>query len=128
MRSIVAQVRQDIQTAKKIWLPWRVLLPFAALCILVFVIFDHYGRLNLALPALMSVTVLVLLIHLKWSLRRQPFFWAVIAVLTAIHIAVILSVPLTSRWVPALITAAICVVDLCVMLWTLAVVEAWLED
>jgi hypothetical protein len=126
MRSINAQVGKDIKAAKKIWLPWRLLLPLIALCIPAYALFDYYGKENLAVPVLMCAALFGFLIYLKWSLRRQPLFWAIILLLAAVHAALVWYIPWTTKWVPAAAIGGIGSVDLCVMLWTLAAVEAWL--
>ena len=127
-RSVSRQVRTDIKAAKKIWLPWRVLLPSIVGCILVFMLFDHYGKLNMALPVLNCAAVFGLLIYLKWTLRRQPLFWATVAMLLAVHILLIWYIPWTLKWVPAVAIAGISSVDFCLMLWALAAVETLLAS
>ena len=126
--SIRAQVRDDIKAARKIWLPWRVLLPFGIFSLVVIVICDHFGRLNMSLPLLNCVAVFGLLIYLKWSLRRQLVFWSTIAVLAALHAVLLWSIPWTSKWVPSVAIAGISSVDFCLMLWVLAAVEAVTES
>jgi hypothetical protein len=127
-RTISSQVRADIKAAKKIWLPWRVLLPLMVACIPVFMLFDHYGKLNMALPVLNCAGVFGLLIYLKWALRRQPLFWATVAVLVAVHILLIWYIPWTSKWVPAVAIAGISSIDFCLMLLALAAVETLLAS
>jgi hypothetical protein len=127
-RSVRNQFKADLKVAKNISLPWRILLLLAVVCIPVFVEFDHYGKLNMAVPALNCALVFGFLIYVKWTLRRQPLFWATMTLLAAMHILLAWYVPWTSGWVPAVAIAGISSVDFCVMLWILAAVEVLLVN
>ncbi len=122
-RSISSQVKSDIKAAKKLWLPWWLILPLIAVSFGACVLFDRYGRLNMVLPVLNWAFVFGLLIYLKRGLRRQPVFWATVAALAAIHALLIWYIPWTSDWVPAAAIAGISTVDFCLMLWILAAIE-----
>jgi hypothetical protein len=126
--SISSQVSNDIKAARKIWLPWRVLLPLGVLVLGVIVVCDHFGRLNMALPIINCIGVFGLFIYLKWGLRRQPLFWSVIAMLAALHALLIWYLPWTSKWVPAATIAGISSIDFCLILWILAAVETLVRD
>ena len=54
-------------------------------------------------------------------------FWGTVTMLAALHIPLVLLVPWTTKWVPALAIAAIVSGDLIVMLAILAVVERFME-
>ena len=123
MRSVSTQVRSDLKAARKLWLPWQLLLPLMALSFGACVVLDHYGMLNMTLPVLNCGFFFGLLIYLKWGLRGQPLFWATIAALAAIHAMLIWCIPWTSDWVPAAAIAVISSIDFAAMLWTLAAVE-----
>lgn len=115
-------IRHDIKAARKIWLPW-----WAVLCIIIgalpiYWLFDHFGRFDIALPTLNSIAVLGFTIAVKWKLRFRGWFWATIAVLAGIHVPLVLFVPWTTKWVPAIAIAAIDSADLVVMLAILAIV------
>jgi hypothetical protein len=122
--SIGNQFRNDVKAARKIWLPWRVLLPYAVLCLAVIIVCDRFGRLSMALPLLNCIAVFGLLIYLKWPLRRQPLFWTIVGVFAALHALLLWYLPWTSNWVPAAAIAGISSVDFCLMLWILIGVEA----
>jgi len=126
-KSLRIQVSNDIKAAKKLWLPWWAVLAIMVIIVPIFPLFDHFGKLNMALPLFNCVSVFCLLIYLKWDLRRQPLFWAVIVLLVALHAALIWYIPWTSRWTPAVAIAVISSIDFCFMLWVLAVVELLLH-
>jgi len=50
------------------------------------------------------------------------------AVIAALHVPLILFVPWTTRWVPALAIAVIDSVDFCLILWILAVIEKVMRE
>jgi hypothetical protein len=120
---IITQATNDIKAARKIWLPWRLLLPWMVFSLVVIVVCDHFGRMNMSMPLLMSIGLFAFFIYLKWGLRRQPLFWGTIALLAAVHAWLIWHLPWTSDWVPAVATAVVASIDLCLMLWILAAVE-----
>jgi hypothetical protein len=82
----------------------------------------------MALPLISCVTVLALLIYIKWGLRRQPLFWTMILLLALVHAVLIWYIPWTSRWVPALVTAGISSLDFYLMLWILVAIEMRLHE
>jgi hypothetical protein len=112
---------------KKMRLPW-----WGVLCVIfgtipLLFLFDHFGRFDLVLPALNSVFVLGFTVAVKWKLRRHAWFWGTVAILAALHIPLILFVPWTTKWVPALLIAAIDSADLIVMFAILSVVAKFME-
>ena len=124
---IAAQFRNDLKTAKKIWLPWRLLLPLGVVFLGIIIVCDHFGRLNMSLPLINCLSVFGLLIYLKWGLRRRPLFWGIVSVLAVLHALLLWYIPRTSNWVPAVAIAGISSIDFCFMLWVLAAVEILLE-
>lgn len=120
-------VKGDIRAAKKIRLPWWGVLLVIIGSLPIYWVFDHFGRLNIALPTLNSVGMLAFAIAVKWKLRRRAWLWITMAVIAALHFPLILFVPWGARWVPALAIAAIDSADLIVMLAILAVVQKFME-
>jgi hypothetical protein len=56
------------------------------LCALpVFFLFRFFGRDDLALPAFIYSAMILLAIGIRWKLKTRPWFWAVIAVVVALH-------------------------------------------
>jgi hypothetical protein len=121
------EIKDDIKAARKIRLPWWALLCLGIGSFLAAWLFDHLRRFDLVLPALNSVFVLGFTVAVKWKLRRHAWFWGTVAILAALHVPLILFVPWTTKWVPALLIAAIDSADLIVMFAILAVVERFME-
>jgi ABC-type multidrug transport system permease subunit len=120
-------IKSDIKAAKKIRLPW-----WGVLCLIfgslpLYWLFDHFGRFNIALPTLVSIGMLGFVIAVKRNLRRHAWFWGTMAILAALHVPLILFVPWTIKWVPAVAIAAIGSADICVMLAILAAVGRFVE-
>ena len=90
-------------------------------------LFDHFGKLDLARPALGSIGMITVAIAMRWHLRRHKWFWAVMVALAAAHVPLILLVPWTSKWVPAVVMIPIAVGDLYAMLAVLSIIGQ-LED
>ena len=100
--------KNDVRAAKKLRLPWWGVLLLILVSFLSSWLFDHFGKLDLALPTLNTVGVLGFILVLKRKLWRHAWFWIVITFIAATHVELILLIPWTTRWVPA---AAIGVID-----------------
>jgi hypothetical protein len=116
----------DIKAAKKMRLPWWGVLSGMAGCLPITLLLDHLGRFDLALPTLVSIGMLGVAMAIKWNLRRRLWFWITMTVIVALHVALILSVPWTTKWVPAIVIIPFGIADLYVMLWILSVVGKFL--
>jgi len=121
------EIKGDIRAAKKIRLPWWALLCLGIGSFLAAWLFDHLGKFNLALPTLNCIFVLGFTVAVKRKLKRHAWFWGTMAILVALHVPLVLFVPWTTKWIPALLIAAIDSADLIVMLAILAVVERFME-
>jgi hypothetical protein len=85
-------------------------------------LFEHFGRLELGIPTLASVFVLCLVVVLKWRLRVHIWFWVTIAFFVALHVVLLVTVPWTTKWVPAFTTAGICSIDTYAMLYAISII------
>jgi hypothetical protein len=127
-RRVDIDFKNEIRAAKKIRLPWWV-----QLCLLIgsglsAALFDHFGRLDLVLPVLNSIVVLGFLVALKWKLRRFVWFWITVTIVAALHVPLILVIPWTTKWVPALAIAVIDTADFCVLLAILSVIGKFVQQ
>ena len=123
MRRISKSVKNDIKEGKKIWLPWQAVLCLMVFFELCYVLLKHYGVVYLYRPLLNSVGVFGFLFYLKWRLRRHAWFWITMTAVVALHVLLILFVPWTNKWVPALVTAGVDSLDICLVFWILGIVE-----
>lgn len=95
--------------------------------LLLALIFVHFRRFDLARPSLISVGMIAIAIALRWGLRRHVWFWATMALIAALHIPLIVFVPWTTQWVPAVVIAPVGMADLYAMLWVLSIVGKFMQ-
>lgn len=122
------EIKKDIRAAKKMRLSGWQLCCWMIACAVIIWPLNHSGRLDLALPTLNCIGVFGFLIVLKWKLRRRAWFWATVAIVAALHVSLILLVPWTGKWVPAIAVAAIDSADLIAILAILAVLGKLFEE
>jgi hypothetical protein len=118
---LVIDIKSDLEVLKKMRLPW-----WALLCMMIggglgSWFFDYIGRDSMALPTMNCIMVFSFLVVLKWRLRRHMWFWAILTIAAALNVLMILFVPWTENWVPAL---AIAVIDLADLIAILAILSA----
>jgi hypothetical protein len=121
------QLDNDIKAAKKIRLPWWGVLCVIISSALIALLFALLGRFDLARPTLYSIGMLGAAIAIKWKLKRHVWFWATMAVIAGLHVLLILFVPWTTKWVPAIVIIPIGLADLYAMFAILAVVGRFME-
>jgi hypothetical protein len=117
----------DLKAAKQMRLPWWGVLCGIIGSVLIAWLFDHLGRFDLARPALYSMAMLGIAIAIKWKLRGHLWFWITMTVIVALHVLLILFVPWTTKWVPAIVIIPIGIADLYAMLAILSVVGKFVE-
>ncbi len=120
-------IRADIKAAKKIRLPWWGVLCLIVGSVPIYWLFDHFEKFDIALPTLVSIGLLGFVIVVKWKLRRHAWFWGTMIALAALHAPLILLVPWTTKWVPAIVTAAIGSGDVILMIAIIDVVGKLME-
>jgi len=124
---IAEGIRADIRSARKIWLPWWAVLSIAAGSLPLIWLFDHFGRMDLALPALCMSGMLGFALVVKRRLWRRVWFWIAIAAIAALQIWLVLIIPWTDRWVPAVVTIPIATAYLIGIIAILSVLESFFD-
>ena len=89
--------------------------------------FDHLGKLNLKAPVLDSLATFLILVFVKRRAMRHVWFWVTLAALLGLHVALLMAIPWTSKWVPAPVFAGFMAVDFCLMLIVITVVGNLVE-
>ncbi len=124
---LVNDLRNDIEDAKNIRPSrrgkWFVIIG-SFLC---GGLFDYFGRLDLALPAINCVVVLGFVIALKWKLRQHAWFWIAMIIVAALHILLLMFVPWTTTWILGVVIVAVDAVDLVIILAILSFVGRFVE-
>lgn len=124
---IIDDIRNDIHAAKKMRLPRWSILPGIVLSFLCSWMFDYFGKLSMVLPVLNCIGVFGFLIALKWKLRDRAWFWGIMTLVAAFHVPLIMFIPWTTQWVPALAIGVIDSADFCLIVWILAAVGRLIE-
>ena len=127
IKSAEKDFKRDIRIAKKIRLSWRGILGVFILSLLIGGLFDYWGRFELALPVLGWVGVIGLVIAVKREMWTYKWFWVATAIIAAIHVALLLFVPWTTKRIPGPAVAGAMTVDLCLILAILAVIKTLIE-
>ncbi len=96
--------------------------------ILLALIFVSIGRFELARPTMVSVAMVSLAITMRWKLRTHRWFWITIIILAVLHLPLILFIPWTTKWIPAVLLAPIGIADLYAMLWAISVVGRFMGE
>lgn len=96
--------------------------------ILLALLFVSIERFDLARPTMVSVAMVSLAITMRWKLRTRGWFWITMTILAVLHLPLILFVPWTTKWIPAVVIAPVGIADLYAMLWVLSVVGKFMED
>jgi len=112
---------------RKLRLPWWGVLCVILGALAVLVFFDHFGQLAIARPTMISAGMVTITIAMRWRLKRHVWFWITVIVLAALHVPLILFVPWTTKWVPALAIIPIGIADLYIMLWVLSIIGKLME-
>jgi hypothetical protein len=68
-------------------------LIIGAILLPVFLLFRYFGRVNLALSACVCLGAILIVIRIRWELRKRTWFWATIVLVLLLHVPVILLVP-----------------------------------
>ena len=113
---------------RKMRLPWWGVLGIILGGLPVLILFDHFGRYNLARPTLTSIIMLTIAIAMRWKLKGHVWFWITMIVFAALHVPLVLLVPWTTRWVPAFVIIPIGMADLYIMLLVLSVVGKFMGE
>jgi magnesium-transporting ATPase (P-type) len=125
---LINNSKSDIKALQEMRLPWWGVLCVVVSSALIAWLFDHFGRLELARPVLYSIGMLGVAIAIKWKLREHVWFWITMAILAALHILLILLVPWTAKWIPALVVIPLAIADVYVMLWIISVVGKFMGE
>jgi uncharacterized membrane protein YjgN (DUF898 family) len=111
------------QEDKQMRLSWRgVIGVMLGTAVLAFV-FISLRRFDLARPAMVSIAMVGLAIVMRSELHKHVWFWIAMTLLAVLHLPLILFIPWTTKWIPAIFIAPIGIADLYAMLWVISVVR-----
>lgn len=88
-----------------------------------FFFFEQQGKPGTGRAAWICAGIFFVVPRMRWRLRNRPWFWVTFVCLLALHVPLILYVPWTSRWIPAIGILPIGVLDLVAILGCVGLVE-----
>ncbi|HEX3571078.1 MAG TPA: hypothetical protein VHU44_09680 [Acidobacteriaceae bacterium] len=124
----VRDLKKLLKQNRRMQLIWNEGLALFGVTMVVAVLFRHFGVLGLARPTLISFVVMAIAVKVNWRLRDRVWFWLVITAAAAYHVILIVFIPWTARWIPALVVAPILFGDLVLLLWVIIVFERWFDN
>jgi hypothetical protein len=125
--STVNDLKKLLKKNRQMKLTWNEGFALFGVTIVVALLFGHFGVFGLARPTLISLVVIAIAVKVNWKLRDRVWFWSVISSAAAYHILLIMFIPWTVRWIPALVVAPILFADLVLLLWIIIVFERRFE-
>ena len=116
-------LKESVKHAKQLRISWTSGLAIGGGTLLIAGLLDHFGKFDLATPTVFCALAISLAIATKWELRGHWWFWITITIISTLHVPLILFVPWTTKWVPAVVMAPFLAVDWYAMLVILSVIE-----
>ena len=88
-----------------------------------FFLFDSFGKPGNGRAAWIGAGVILIAMKMRWELRKHAWFWLTILCIVGVHVPLVLFVPWTSRWIPAMGILPIGVADIAAIFGCLHIVE-----
>jgi hypothetical protein len=116
---------QERAERKKQLTTWLWSVAVAALTSPLFFLFDSVGKSGTGRAAWLSAIAILLAMKVRWELRKYVWFWLTMACIVGANIPLVLFVPWTSRWIPAVGLLPIVIADIAGIFGCLHLVEKW---
>lgn len=108
---------------KALRLSWRGVLALIAATFALGLLFDHYEVHAPMRPLMFAAATIGSVLTLRWRLRHHLWFWIVLSIVAAFHVAVIFMREWSDQWVPAAALTPFGMIDVYAMLVALAAIE-----
>ena len=89
-------------------------------------LFIEVGEPGTGRAAWICLGMLVIAVKVRWELRRKSWFWATVTLIAIIETPLIILVPWTSKWIPAVVILPFGLADGVAILWLIQTVENWM--
>lgn len=89
-------------------------------------LFSHFGEPGNGRAAWLCLGMLLIAIKVRWELHRHSWFWGTVVLIALAEIPMVVLVPWTSKWIPAIVMLPFCIVDCLAILWAIQTVEKWM--
>jgi hypothetical protein len=90
-----------------------------------FFLFDSFGKPGNGRAAWFSAMTILIAMKVRWELRKHIWFWLTMLCIVAAHVPLVLFLPWTAQWIPAVGLLPIGVADIAVIFGCLYLVEKW---
>jgi len=87
-----------------------------------FFIFNDRGEPGTGRAAWICSGMIFIAVKMRWKFKARPLFWITVVGLSALHVPLILFVPWTNRWIPAIAILPLGVADLVLILSAISLV------
>jgi hypothetical protein len=99
---------------------------FLIILLPVFLFFQHIGHEDMGLNIDVCLGMCIIAIRTRWDLRRQPWFWGVIAFVLALHVPLFLMIQWPHAWVPGFALLPVGLADMMIILGAVRLVEKFI--
>jgi len=89
----------------------------------VLIVFIYFNKGELGRAVCTDLGAVLIAMHLRWELKRHPWFWGTIAFLLALHIPLLLIVRWPEGWISGAVALPFAAVDCLIVLGSLRLVE-----
>jgi hypothetical protein len=93
----------------------------------VYILFASLGRQDLALSACVVSIPISLAVRIHWDLRKRIWFWAVMAIILALHASVIIHFQWPRRWLPGMALLPVALADFLITMGVIRVAQMLTE-
>jgi hypothetical protein len=90
-----------------------------------FFLFDSFGKPGNGRAAWFCAMAILIAMKVRWELRKHIWFWLTMLCIVVAHVPLVLFLPWTSRWIPAVGILPIVVADIAAIFGCLYLVEKW---
>jgi hypothetical protein len=102
-------------------------LKIGAILLPMLLLFAYFGKEDMGLAVVIVLGVMAVAIKIRWNLRKRVWFWAIIAVILALHVPLVFMVRWTQGNAPTLFyTLPFGLVDFLIISGALRIAEKFL--
>ena len=98
-------------------------LIIAALLVPLYLLFLYLDKPDVGLTAFYCLGTILFAIKIRWELRKHAWFWAVMAVVLALHVPLIVYWRWPDRWIPGIALMPFALADIAIILGIVRVAE-----
>lgn len=102
-------------------------LIIAAILVPVLLLFIYFGNEDLGMTVVIALAAVMIAVRIRWSLRRQLWFWVTIGLVLVLHIPFFLFVRIPPAWFHAVAVLPIAIPDCLLTLGVIRIVEKFHE-